>query len=549
MGKKLILVVEDNIIDRTTLHGILAQDYEVLEAENGKEALEILREYQDKVALILLDIRMPVMDGYTFLSHMKEESSLAAIPVIVTTGNNSESDEIEALACGATDYVAKPYRPQVILHRVANIIKLRETAAMMNQIKYDRLTGLYCKDYFCYKVETMLSLYPDREYDIICFDIENFKLINDMFGVATGDRLLQKVADMCVKLAGEEGICGHFNADRFACLLERRFVYREMFVQAEKHFGLLPNMKSVVFKWGIYAVEERDIPVEQMCDRAFLAVNSIKGRYEKHVAYYDAKLRNRLLREQAITDSMERALAEEQFTILLQPKYTVEGAVLAGAEALVRWNHPEWGMLSPAEFIPLFEKNGFITKMDKFVWEKTCSVLSDWVRQGYKVPPVSVNVSRADIYQTDLENVLLKLTQKYEIPAEMLHLEITESAYTEDSRQIIDVAGKLKEAGFIIEMDDFGTGYSSLNMLNQMPLDILKLDMSFVQSETEKPVNKGILCFVMELAQRMQLRVVAEGVETKEQWERLREIGCDYVQGYYFAKPMPCEAFETLMSR
>lgn len=548
--RKKIMVVEDNEINLAILSEILSSEYSVLEAVNGQEALLVLKEHKDEISLILLDIVMPVMDGYTFLSIMKADPAYASIPVIVTTQSDSESDEVAALSHGASDFVAKPYKPQIILHRVASIIHLRETAAMINQFQYDRLTGLYSKEFFYQRVKETLLLHPEREYDILCSDIENFKLINDIFGVPAGDRLLCGVAELYTEMVGENGICGRFNADQFACLLERRYDYTdELFAKTEARFNALSNTKSVVMKWGVYFVKDRSIPVEQMCDRTFLAARSIKGRYGQHFAIYDDELRSKLLREQAITDSMETALAEGQFLIYLQPKYSIKEDRMAGAEALVRWNHPEWGFLSPAEFIPLFERNGFITRLDQYVWDRTCAVLREWSDKGYPLLPVSVNVSRADVYQADLTEILVKALRKYDLPASCLHLEITESAYTENPEQIIATVGHLRELGFVIEMDDFGSGYSSLNMLNKMPLDILKLDMKFIQSETAKPAEQGILRFIMGLARWMCLSVVAEGVETREQLERLRQIGCDYVQGYYFAKPMPCREFETLLKQ
>ncbi len=270
------------------------------------------------------------------------------------------------------------------------------------------------------------------------------------------------------------------------------------------------NSKNVM-KWGIYAIDSRSISVEQMCDRALLAARSIKGQYGKYFATYDDKLRDKLLREQAITDSMEAALAQGQFEVYLQPKYRIKDDRLAGAEALVRWNHPQWGLRSPAEFIPLFEKNGFITKLDQFVWEKTCAILQRWDQKGYPPVPVSVNVSRADIYNADFAESLMKMIEKYELSPSRLHLEITESAYTENPEQIIDTVTNLRELGFVIEMDDFGSGYSSLNMLNKMPLDVLKLDMKFIHNETAKPVNQGILRFIMGLARWMDLRLWQRG--------------------------------------
>ena len=253
------------------------------------------------------------------------------------------------------------------------------------------------------------------------------------------------------------------------------------------------------------------------------------------------------MREQAITDSMEPALAKKEFEVYLQPKYRIRDHRLSGAEALVRWKHPVWGFQSPGEFIPLFEQNGFITKLDQYVWERAASVLREWDNRGYPPIPVSVNVSRADIYHKDLADMLLGIVRRYRLQPSRLHLEITESAYTENPEQVIETVGYLRELGFVIEMDDFGSGYSSLNMLGKMPVDILKLDMKFIQDESAGPDDGGILHFIMELARWMDLDVVAEGVETRQQLERLKKADCDYVQGYYFARPMPINEFEELL--
>lgn len=550
-SQKKILVVEDNPINRELLCAILSDQYTVLQAENGQEALDILQTCKNEIALILLDVVMPVMDGYTFLDRAKADPELSIIPVIVMTQSDSEESEVNALAHGATDFVAKPYRPQVILHRVASIIKLRETAAMVNQFQFDHLTGLYSKEFFYQKAKEILKQHPEKEYDVICSNIENFKLFNDAFGVKSGDTILQELAKLLLDVVGDAGICGRQGADRFLCLRERRAEYTaDIYLDITDQINNLANANNnLIIKWGIYEVKERDVPIENMCDRAFLAADLIKGQYHKCFAFYDENLRSRLLREQAITEVMEAALKEEQFVVYFQPKYNLDRDSLAGAEALVRWNHPELGFISPGEFIPLFEKNGFITQLDRYVWEKTCMLLSEWKEKGHKIYPVSVNVSRADIYQVDLADTMIELVTKYGIRPEELHLEITESAYTENATQIIATVDNLRKLGFVIEMDDFGSGYSSLNMLNQMKLDILKLDMKFIQSETAKPVDQGILRFIVGLARWMNLSVVAEGVETREQLERLREIGCDYVQGYFFAKPMPSDEFEEMLNQ
>ncbi len=546
--RRKILVVEDNALNRSLLCEILKPSYDVVEAENGREALACLRQENHEFSLILLDIVMPVMNGYEFLAAVKDDPALSAIPVIVTTQNDGESEEVAALSCGAADFVAKPYKPQIILQRVANIIHLRETAALVNEFQYDRLTGLYSKGFFCRQVKELLSQNPEKEYDIVCSDVVNFKLINDVFGIPAGDRLLCMIAQEYSGRTGGRGLCSHFHADQFACIIEHQEYAETMFQDACSRINELSQMQNIVLKWGVYRVENRSVPVEQMCDRALLAARSIKGQYNKYFAYYDDVLRSRLLQEQEIVDSMESALAAGQFEIYLQPKYRIQDNRMTGAEALVRWNHPEWGLQSPAAFIPLFERNGFITRLDQYVWDKTCAVLQDWRERGLPSLPVSVNVSRADIYNVDLADILEGLMQKYSLPPSCLHLEITESAYTENPGQIIDTVSHLRDLGYIIEMDDFGSGYSSLHMLHEMPVDVLKLDMKFIQIDPATLINQEIMRFIINLAHLMSLDVVAEGVETAEQLERLRGIGCDCAQGYYFAKPMAVKEFERLMN-
>lgn len=548
--KKQILVVEDNLINRVMLCEILSEEYQVLEAENGEVALDILKEYKDKIDLILLDLMMPVMDGYKFLDFTKQDEELALIPVIVMTQGDSEEDEVSALAHGATDFVPKPYRPRVILHRVASIIKLRETAAMINQFQYDRLTGMYSKEFFYQKVREILDANPDKDYTIVCSNIENFKLYNDTFGREAGDRLLKESAKGMQMYIGDEGICGRYGADRFMCMREsgqeksdREHIFGSTSSNIEK------KIENLSVKWGIYEITDRTVPVEKMCDRALLAAENIKGQYNIPYAVYDDNLRNKLLKEKAITDAMEKALENGEFLVYYQPKYSLNDDRMSGAEALVRWVHPEWGFMNPGEFIPLFEKNGFIPRLDKYIWEQVCIKLREWKEKGYGLLPVSVNISRADVYHLDLADTLLTITQKYGVNPELLHLEITESAYADNPNQIIATVDNLRKLGFIVEMDDFGSGYSSLNMLNQMEIDVLKLDMEFIRNEMTKPSNQSILRFVVGMAHWMNLSVVAEGVESKAQVDRLREIGCDYVQGYYFAKPMPVNEFEDLFKK
>ena len=546
--RKKILIVEDNEFNRALLVEILSSQYETLEAENGKVGLEILEREKEAVSLILLDIVMPVMNGYEFLDALKANPAIASIPVIVTTQYEGENDEIAALERGASDFVAKPYKAKVILRRVASIIHLRENATMLNLFQKDRTTGLLSKEYFCQQAEKILRSNPDKTYDIICSDVENFKLINDAFGMQGGNKVLKNMGGICQKSTDTlGGICSRFHADQFVSMIEHTEGYSdELYEALTAETREKCGISNIVIKWGIYQTGDRKISVEQMYDWALQGARSIKGQYGRYYAFYDDKLRSEMLRDQAILDCMEEALEQGQFQVKLQPKYKAAGGLFTDAEALVRWCHPEWGMQSPAVFIPLFERNGFITKLDQYVWEKVCQLMQQWDKEGLEPVNISINVSRADVYNVNLVDTLLDLVKRYNIAPKRLHLEITESVYTESPEDIIQNVTRLREKGFVVEMDDFGSGYSSLNMLNRMPMDILKLDMQFIRTEMEMPESRRTLRYIIGLAHWLNLSVVAEGVETKEQLEHLRNLGCDYIQGYYLAKPMDPADFEEL---
>lgn len=548
-SRRTLLVVEDNFINRDILCKILEKDFNTIEAENGKEALNILKEKFRDIDLILLDLVMPVMDGYEFLRWIKTEPDFSTIPVIVTTSRDSDEDELFCLENGAMDFVSKPYRPEIIRRRVINIIRLRESSSMLRLLEHDQLTGLYSKEYFYQHVRRVLDENPDVGYDIICSDIDSFKLINERQGVEMGDRVLRYMADRFRTALGEKLICARIGADVFAILIEHGTIeYEKELSQMVHNLTEHAPVHNMVVQFGIYMNVNRTIPVSGMCDRAMLALNRIKHQYGECYSVYDDSLRLSLLKEKQMVDSMEEALCEKQFQAFYQPKHELENGKIAGAEALVRWYHPEFGYMSPGEFIPLFEKNGFITKLDYYVWEEVCRHMRMWLAEGMKMLPVSVNISRVDFRTPDLAERIEALVDKYEIPHDMFHLEVTESAYTDNPQNIIDTVKELRNRGFTIEMDDFGTGYSSLNMLGELSVDILKLDMHFIQKKS-LPQDKSILSFIISMSKLLELDTIAEGVETKEQVDKLKSMGCKYVQGYYYAKPMPAEEFTNYLKK
>ena len=546
---KKILAVEADEDCRTNLLPALSSRYTVLEAEDGDQAVKLLEDQGADFALVLANASRPAPDGRPFPERLKTDPRFASLPVVAISPEAGEEEEMAALSHGADGFIPRPCRTELALCRVAAVMRLCESVALAKQARYDDIADVYSKSYFYQRVRDILLRNPATSYDILCSDIEDFKLINDTIGIVAGDRLLRQVGKLHASLLGDHGICGRLSADRFACLIEHREDYSdEMFTQSTARIKSGFGNRNVVLKYGIYRVEDREVPVEQMCDRALLAVQSIKGQYGKHFAFYDDKLRDTLLHRQAITDGMERALASGQFEVYLQPKFRIADGSLSGAEALVRWNHPEWGLQPPSEFIPLFERNGFITKLDQYVWEQACSLMRRWDLMGFPRIDVSVNVSRTDIRDMDMARVLGGLIERYGLDPSRLHLEITESACKDSADQLVETLHRLRKMGFVIEMDDFGSGYSSLNMLTEMPLDVLKLDMKFIQTEVANPSGDSILGFIVSLARWMELSVVAEGVETREQLERLQADGCDYAQGYFLARPMPVKALEELLA-
>lgn len=547
MKKRTVLVVDDQLINRQILGKILKDEYEIIYAKNGVEALEELRAHPELISAVLLDILMPVMDGHEVLRELSKDSVLSKIPVLVSSQADGEEAEVQALSLGAQDFIAKPYKADIICHRLENTIRLRETAAVINKIERDEVTGLYSKQYFIDKVTEYIQQNPEQHFDMVCIGIEQFKLINETFGLQKGDEVLRYVAKILEDIQPEIGICGRFTADEFYILLSHRQSYSEdTFIRWNQKLSKAPVEMEIRIHGGIYDMEDDSIPVEEMCQRARLATDQNKGNYDMFT-YYDESIRDKVLEEQFILSNMDRALEQKQFHVYYQPKYDLQTEMIAGAEALVRWIHPQKGFMSPGAFIPLLEKNGFITKLDRYVWERVCEDMQRWMEMGNPSLAISINVSRADLYNPKLTDIMLDLVAKYKIPLHYLHLEITESAYTNNPEQIITVVNRLRKLGFVIEMDDFGSGYSSLNMLAEMPVDVLKLDMRFIQNESKKETGKGILSFVISMAKWLNLAVVAEGVETGEQIATLRSMDCNYVQGFYYAKPMNLEAFFELL--
>lgn len=409
----------------------------------------------------------------------------------------------------------------------------------------DRLTGIYNRDYFYEKVSEAVQNNPECEYCMVCSDIRDFKLVNDIFGINKGDEILITISGALKRLSGEGTVYGRLSGDRFALLMPRKRFNKEIFITEIRGLGHLLGSSTyrLHIHVGVYDVVDKDIEPSVMCDRAYMAITTIKSSFTSMIAYYNDDIREATLEEQKITGEFGEALRNGQFCFYLQPQVSVKGKVLGG-EALVRWIHPERGLIPPNEFIPVLERTGLICRLDMNTWELACRKLRQWKDDGYTDRHISVNISPKDFYFTDVYKTFTELVERYEIPPRSLRLEITETAIMNDFRKQLVLIQRLREYGFCVEMDDFGSGYSSLNMLKDMSVDALKVDMEFLRKTENPERTRTILKMIVTLSKQLGMEVITEGVETKEHVDFLTEIGTDIFQGYYFAKPMPVSEFE-----
>ncbi len=412
---------------------------------------------------------------------------------------------------------------------------------------HDSLTGALNRESFYEEVRRLLDTNPDTDYVMACCNIKGFKLINDMFGVDEADKLLIRCADVIREKITGMSAFARLEADRFAVLLPKSRYTEELFMTGMNQVSHFMNNSQyrMVILVGVYDIYDRDASVVSMCDGAFLAIDSIKDSFKNTIAYYGDMLRHEYLSEQKIIGEFETALSTGQFAMFLQPVVTMDGRTTL-CEALVRWIHPDRGIIAPASFIPLLERTGYIYKLDLYIWEQAAKRLAYWSSLGHDELSISVNVSVKDFYYIDIFETLISLVEKYKIEPHRLKLEITESVFMTEKERQIDIIASLKEYGFLIEIDDFGSGYSSLNMLKEVPADILKMDMAFLSMDKNQTRGRKIVNTIITLAKALGMMVIIEGVETQEQLDYLKGTGADYLQGYYFNKPLPVKKFEEL---
>ena len=509
------------------------------------------------------------IENHTSMQYSLNLDLFAMTPVIALLQDYTSEEEISLLNNGVSEVIDLKTDSNVIYHRV-----LKATQSFTNEIKkflvinkqhehaltrvsqLSGKTGIFNKQTFIQKTKEMLSKNKGKLFIFIQFDIDRFKVFNDLFGFSEGDKILMGLGEYFIQNSKKNTQYGHIYADHFIICTEKDNFSPETFVKEITTFTnrLFPKFDFIV-RVGLYEVfNDGKIDISLACDRAQLALHSIKADFSARYAFFSDDMITDLKQEQELITDMVIGIRKNEFKIYIQPQYDYTTDSMSGAEALVRWLHPTKGLISPSVFIPVFERNGFITQLDQYIWDKTCAYIRKWKDMGLNPVPISVNVSRRDIYNQNLVAVFSRLLKKYNLTPDSLRLEITESAYMDNPSQLINVVKDLKNLGFCLEMDDFGSGYSSLNTLKDVPVDILKLDMQFIIDSTEKNKSKpkhqkrssNILTSVVRMANLLQLPVIAEGIESKAQADYLKSIGCFHMQGFYFSKPMPAEEFEAM---
>ena len=545
-----VLVVDDQEINRDALEIILEDQYEVICAENGKEALEQIEANGFDVSVVMLDLMMPVMDGFEVLRRMQSDERMSAIPVIVLTAEKNA--ELQALQMGAADFITKPFdMHEVILARVSRIIELSEGRELISSAEHDKLTMLYSRNFFFEYAKRLYQYHPGLHPDAVILDIEQFHTFNALNGRDFGDEVLVRVGSAIRGfLAGTEGIAGRIEADRFAVCCRHCDDYRPVLARLQKEVDTAFANVNIHIRMGVREWTPDADPV-LMFDQAQAACAMSRGDYQNPLTVYDEAMRGKELLHRRLLNDLRTAVDEKQLTVFYQPKYNIlcDPPKLSSAEALIRWRHPELGMISPGEFVPLLEGNGLIHIVDDFVWQEAARQIAEWKEKFDFLLPVSVNLSRSDVFDVSLVDRLCTLVKSCGLDTKSLKLEVTESAYTESAKLLLDVVGRLRGCGFEIEMDDFGSGYSSLNMLSAMPIDVLKMDMKFVKNIEHNETDRKLVTLILDIAEYLGVPVVAEGVETEGQLAILKNAGCDLVQGYYFSRPLPADEFEALIRR
>ncbi|HDX7135652.1 TPA: EAL domain-containing protein [Clostridioides difficile] len=528
--------------------------YKLLEQDNGiQEVNRLKKELQENktgaTVLNMLEERRylgyATMDnGNSENNYIKDWNLIFSIPETVVFSNSKQiiNRAVYAVLSIVLIFVA------IIFYII--YIKKSNEKEILSLAYEDKVTYIGNQNKFYRECSKYLLDKPSLNYIIVYFDINNFKMINDTFGYEFGDNLLITIAKALKEELTEGEVYARLSSDYFAIFCDYKNGRNKIIRKLDNIRSNIESNLSIVFEIslcvGIYFVEEGEVDIQKAVNKANMARSVAKGKNINY-AIYNEDVRNKLSEESMILDDIKIALVKNQFEVYYQPKLSLVTGEMIGSEALIRWNHPEHGFISPAVFIPIAEKSKLILKIGRFVFERVCNDLSEWKKQGKKIVPVSVNLSRVELYQPDIVKFINKTIQMYNLSSDFIEIEITETVAINELNILKNVLNELRKHGFSISMDDFGTGYSSISCLRDMPIDILKLDKSFLGGIEHDERSRNIAKSIVSLAKSLDLVVIIEGVESKEQAELMKQFGCDLVQGFYFARPMPAKNFLDLL--
>lgn len=511
--KRNILIVGQDGKKKSALTAALQKEYALMFVSDYKSVISCLGDCYRTISALLLLVEKDGEEAYSLLNTIRQDALFSQIPVIVAVDIADKKIWGKALELGANGFVERSMSKEVLLRTVSNAIRLRDAMGAGNTLWQDRLTGLFNREAFFAEAEKLIKQHESGYYVLSCIDVDNFKIINDQYGTQKGDEVLQHVAESLNNFVVEYGgLACRFMADKFGVMypakLKDTAATKEVHRRATSPSCINHNIRVHI---GRYVVCDLEMSISAMYDRATLAAETIKGRYDTYVTDYDENMRLKLVREQQIVTDMSSALAAKEFEVWFQPQYNHNSGAMIGAEALVRWRK-NGKLISPGEFIPVFERNGFIYELDQYVWEQVCARIRGWLDSGKTPLPISVNISRRDLFHQHFIPVLTGIVNKYAIPYDLIRLEVTESAFSEGSGQIIAKVDEMIKLGFTVEIDDFGSGYSSLNTLKDVPASILKLDMKFFENTTNSQRSGNIIESVVRMAKWLGMAVIAEGV-------------------------------------
>ena len=550
-GKRRILLVEDDAVISGLLGSILEQEYDVLYAEDAAEALAIIRENREVLSLILLDLILPGLSGQAVLRHVKEDPTLSRIPVIVASADQTQ--EIASLDAGAGDFIRKPYpEPGVILARIRRAIELADDRVILQATERDPLTDLYNLKFFYRYAEQFDLFHPDTETDAIALEIGQFTVMEERYGKPYAVDILRRVGECVREMArASGGIACRKEVDTFLVYCPHRQDYKTMLDDASTALAgdATPPNNRLRLRMGVYSNADKTLEIERRFARAQMAADSVRDSRTRNIGVFDDTLYTSELYAKRLLEDFSAGLEARQFVVCYQPKFDIRSPepLLCGAEALVRWEHPELGTITPGVFVPLFEENGLIRELDHYVWREVARQMRTWKDRLGCTVPVSVNISRTDLYDPNVAQTLQAILSEHGLESHELPLELSESACTEDAEPLIETVRRLRSIGFCIELDDFGSGYSSLSMLSTLPVDALKLDTNFIRTAFVQEQDTPLPEIIVAAAARLSVPVIAEGVETEAQLQYLRKINCDVAQGFYFSDAVPAEAFEPFL--